>query len=103
MTLKRFFMLALLLGLAACSDPAYDVLLDYEKSLCRADSLVQAGVADSAQTFEMLSGLRREYSRAKELSGGKRVRMRPADKRKQFLCGAFSALMFGLNIWFSSR
>lgn len=85
MTLIRFSLFALLLGLAACSDPAYDVLLDYEKSLCRADSLVQAGVADSTQTAEMLSELHREYSRAKELSDGKRVRMQPADKRKQFL------------------
>ena len=103
MTLIRFSLFALLLGLAACSDPAYDVLLDYEKSLCRADSLVQAGVADSTQTAEMLSELHREYSRAKELSDGKRVRMQPADKRKQFLWGAFSALMFGLNIWLSIR
>ena len=104
MTLIRFSLCILLLwGVSACSNPADEVLLNYEKMLCRADSMAQAGIADSAQTAETLAELRREYSRAKELSDGGRVRIKPVNKLKQFLWGAFSVLMFSLNIWFSIR
>ena len=89
------------LGLTACTAPVNKTMLDYEQSLVRADSLVQAGVTDSAQTARLLSELHREYNRVKELSDGKRVRLMPADKRKQFFWGAFTALMIGLNVWLS--
>ena len=54
-----FFLLFFLLGVTACSAPANPTLLNYEQSLVRADSLVQAGVADSAQTSRLLSELHR--------------------------------------------
>ena len=96
-----FLSFLFLLGLTACTAPVSKTMLDYEQSLVRADSLVQAGVADSAQTARLLSELHREYNRVKELSDGKRVRLMPADKRKQFFWGAFTALMIGLNVWLS--
>ena len=96
-----FLSFLFLLGLTACTAPVSKTMLDYEQSLVRADSLVQAGVADSAQTSRLLSELHREYNRVKELSDGKRVRLMPADKRKQFFWGAFTALMIGLNVWLS--
>ena len=39
----------------------------------------------------------------KEHSGGSLVRIKPADKRKQYLWGAFTALMIGLNVWLSIK
>ena len=96
-----FLSFLFLLGLTACTAPVSKTMLDYEQSLVRADSLVQAGVADSAQTSRLLSELHREYNRVKELSDGKRVRLMPANKRKQFFWGAFTALMIGLNVWLS--
>ena len=96
-----FLSFLFLLGLTACTAPVSKTMLDYEQSLVRADSLVQAGVADSAQTARLLSELHREYNRVKELSDGKRVRLMPVDKRKQFFWGAFTALMIGLNVWLS--
>ena len=96
-----FLSFLFLLGLTACTAPVSKTMLDYEQSLVRADSLVQVGVADSAQTARLLSELHREYNRVKELSDGKRVRLMPADKRKQFFWGAFTALMIGLNVWLS--
>ena len=102
MKIVYFFMLTLLfLVLTACSSPAEKTLLNYEQSLCRADSLVHAGKADSARSAHLISDLHREYDQVKEHSGGKRVRMVPADKRKQFLWGTFTALMIGLNVWLS--
>lgn len=98
-----FLLLTLLLGLAACSNPVDKNLMDYERSLVRADSLVQCGAADSARAVRLISGLHREYNQIKEHSEGKSVRMKPADKRKQFLWGAFSVLMMGLNIWLSIK
>ncbi|WP_294610479.1 hypothetical protein [uncultured Bacteroides sp.] len=98
-----FSSLILLLILTACSSPANPILLNYEQSLVRADSLANAGAADSAHAVRLLADLHREYDRVKELSGGKRVRLMPADKRKQFFLGAFTALMIGLNVWLSIR
>ena len=98
-----FLLLILLLGLTACSKPADRTLMNYEQSLVRADSLVQCGAADSAQTVCLLSDLHREYHQIKELSGGSLVRLKPADRRKQFLWGVFTALMIGLNVWLSIK
>lgn len=44
-----FLLLTFLLGLTACSKSSGKVLMNYEQSLVRADSLVQCGAADSAQ------------------------------------------------------
>ena len=78
-------LLTFLFGLTACSKPADPTLMNYEQSLARADSLVQSGAA------------------VKEHSGGSLVRIKPADKRKQYLWGAFTALMIGLNVWLSIK
>lgn len=78
-----FLLLTFLLGLTACSKSSGKAF--YEQSLVRADSLVQCGAADSAQTVCLLSDLHREYEQVKELSGGSLVRLKPADRRKQFL------------------
>lgn len=99
----RFLFLALLLALTACAAPADKTLLTYEQSLVRADSLVQTGAADSAHAARLLSDLHREYNQVKELSGGKRIRLMPADEQKRFLWGAFTALMIGLNVWLSIK
>ena len=77
--------------------------MNYEQSLVRADSLVQSGATDSARIVRLLSGLHREYNQVKEHSGGSLVRIKPADKRKQYLWGAFTALMIGLNVWLSIK
>lgn len=98
-----FLLLTFLLGLTACSKSSGKVLMNYEQSLVRADSLVQCGAADSAQTVCLLSDLHREYEQVKELSGGSLVRLKPADRRKQFLWGVFTALMIGLNVWLSIK
>lgn len=98
-----FLLLTFLLGLTACSKSSGKALMNYEQSLVRADSLVQCGAADSAQTVCLLSDLYREYEQVKELSGGSLVRLKPADRRKQFLWGVFTALMIGLNVWLSIK
>lgn len=103
MSSLRLPLISLLFLLSACSQPVDKNMLEYERSLIHADSLVAAGAADSTRTARMLSDLHRDYTRAKELSGGKRIRLMPADKRKQFFWGAFSALMIGLNVWLSIR
>jgi transcriptional regulator of met regulon len=97
------FLLTFLFGLTACSKPADPTLMNYEQSLVRADSLVQSGATDSARIVRLLSGLHREYNQVKEHSGGSLVRIKPADKRKQYLWGAFTALMIGLNVWLSIK
>lgn len=91
----------LLFILSACSAPADPTLVNYEHSLCCADSLAQSGAADSTLTVQLLSDLRNEYNQVKEHSDGKRVRLMPADGQKQFLWGTFTALMIGLNVWLS--
>lgn len=96
-------LLTFLFGLTACSKPADPTLMNYEQSLVRADSLVQSGATDSARIVRLLSGLHREYNQVKEHSGGSLVRIKPADKRKQYLWGAFTALMIGLNVWLSIK
>jgi len=98
-----FLLLLLLLGLTACSKSSGKALMNYEQSLVRADSLVQCGAVDSAQTVRLIAGLHREYEQVKELSGGSLVRLKPADRRKQFLWGVFTALMIGLNVWLSIK
>lgn len=98
-----FLLLTFLLGLTACSKSSGKALMNYEQSLVRADSLVQCGAVDSAQTVCLLSDLHREYEQVKELSGGSLVRLKPADRRKQFLWGVFTALMIGLNVWLSIK
>lgn len=97
----KTFLFLLLLGLTACSGPAGKSLLDYEKSLCRADSLAQADTANGAHAARLLSELRREYNEVKELSGGKRVRMMPPNVKKQLLWFALAVLLIGLNVWLS--
>ena len=77
--------------------------MNYEHSLCCADSLAQSGAADSTLTVQLLSDLRNEYNQVKEHSGGSLVRIKPADKRKQYLWGTFTALMIGLNVWLSIK
>lgn len=93
------------LCLTACSGSHSngDVLLHYERSLVQADSLVQEGGVDSVRMARMLSSLHREYEQAKELSGGKKVRLVPVNKWKRWGWLSFSALMMGLNVWFSIR
>ena len=74
-----FLSFLFLLGLTACTAPVSKTMLDYEQSLVRADSLANIGAADSAHAVRLLADLHREYDRIKELSGGKRVRLMPAD------------------------
>lgn len=95
--------LFLLWGITACSAPADKDMLEYEYSLAHADSLVQSGVADSARTVRLLSGLHREYARVKEQSAGKPLRLMPVTGWKHTLWGVFGALMLGLNVWLSIR
>ncbi len=95
--------LFLFLSLSGCTKRPGDVLLHYEQSLVRADSLVQAGAVDSARTAALLSDLRREYSQAKELAGSEPVRMRPVNKWKHYFWSGFFGLAVGLNVWFSIR
>ena len=95
--------LFLLGGITACSAPADKDMLEYEHSLAHADSLVQSGVADSARTARLLSGLHREYARVKEQSAGKPLRLMPVTGWKHTLWGVFGALMLGLNVWLSIR
>ena len=95
--------LFLLWGITACSAPADKDMLEYEHSLAHADSLVQSGVADSARTARLLSGLHREYARVKEQSAGKPLRLMPVTGWKHTLWGVFGALMLGLNVWLSIR
>lgn len=97
------FFLTFLLVLTACTSPADKTLLDYEQSLCHADSLVHAGKTDSVRTAHLISDLHREYDQVKEQSGGKRVRLMPADGRKKFLWETLFGLMLGLNVWLSIR
>lgn len=100
-TTRHLFLLMLLLFLTACSAPAYEGMACYESALSRADSLARSGVADSVQTVRLLSDLHREYVRVKEETGGKRVRLMPANEYKRFGWLAFTGLMVGLNIWLS--
>lgn len=95
--------LFLLWGITACSAPADKDMLEYEHSLTHADSLVRSGVADSARTVRLLSGLHREYARVKEQSAGKPLRLMPVTGWKHTLWGVFGALMLGLNVWLSIR
>ena len=95
------FLLTSFLGLVACSKSAAPTLMNYEQFLVRADSLAQSGVTDSTITVRLLSDLHNEYTQVKEHSGGSLVRIKPADKRKQFMWGTFTALMIGLNVWLS--
>lgn len=101
MKIVSFLFPLLLLVLVSCSSPANKTLLDYEQSLCRADSLANSGTADSILAPRLLADLHREYNQVKELSGGKLVRLMPRDVRKQILWGVFTALMIGLNVWLS--
>lgn len=84
--------LFLLWGITACSAPADKDMLEYEHSLTHADSLVRSGVADSARTVRLLSGLHREYARVKEQSAGKPLRLMPVTGWKHTLWGVFGAL-----------
>lgn len=97
------FLLTSFLGLTACSKSAAPTLMNYEQFLVRADSLAQSGVTDSTITVRLLSDLHNEYTQVKEHSGGSLVRIKPADKRKQFMWGTFTALMIGLNVWLSIK
>lgn len=101
--LNLILLFIFLSGITACSAPADKHMLDYEHSLCRADSLAQCGAVDSAHTTRLLSDLHREYTQVKEQSGGKRIRLMPPDSKVRFLWLAFSTLMIGLNVWFSIR
>ena len=68
-----------------------------------ADSLVQSGIADSACAVRLLSDLHHKYTRVKELSEGKRIRLMPATGWKRLFWGTFGCFMLGLNVWFSIR
>ena len=87
----------------SCSAPADRNILDYEQSLIHADSLVQSGSADSACAVRLLSDLHHKYTRVKELSEGKRIRLMPATGWKRLFWGTFGCFMLGLNVWFSIR
>ena len=99
MKIIHLFLLILLLGLAACSSPADKTLLDYEQSLCRADSLANTGIADSASAVHLLSELHNEYNQVKQQSGGKRVRLMPDDGKTRLAMGLLSLALTGVVIW----
>ena len=100
-TIIRLFFLTLLLGLTACSSPANKTLSDYEQSLCRADSLVRSGTADSARIVHLLSDLHHEYDEVKELSGSRLIRMRPLPLGERVLMLSVCAALFALVAWLS--
>lgn len=85
--------------LSACSAPADPTLVNYEHSLCCADSLAQSGAADSALTVRLLSDLRNEYNHVKEYSDGKRVRLMPSNGREQLLWGALALAQTVVVVW----
>jgi len=95
--------LFLLSVLGACSSPADKNMLDYEHSLSRTDSLLQAGGVDSADMPRLVADLHHQYDHAKQLSGGKRVRLMPAGGLKHSLLWIFSVAMLALNVWLSIR
>lgn len=102
-TIRLFFFSLLILTLTACSRPADPTLLNYEQSLCQADSLACAGIADSATAVQLLSRLHSEYNEVKQHSGGKLVRLMPSDGKKRFLWLTFTGLLIGLNVWLSIK
>lgn len=99
--MKNVIPFLLLFFLIACSSPADKNMLDYEQSLCRADSLARCGIADSARTVRLLSDLHRDYTQVKENSRGKRVRLKAVSGTERFLWGAFSVLMFSISAYVS--
>ena len=99
-TIVRLFSLILLLGLtAACSSPATKALSDYERSLCRADSLVRSGTADSARVVHLLSDLHHEYDAVKELSGTKLIRLTPLPLKERLILISVCLALTVLIIW----
>lgn len=89
----------LLFILSACSAPADPTLVNYEHSLCCADSLAQSGAADSTLTVQLLSDLRNEYNQVKEHADGKRVRLMPSNGREQLLWGLLALAQAVVVIW----
>lgn len=102
-TIRLFFFSLLILTLTACSSPANPTLLNYEQSLCQADSLARTGIADSATAVHLLSRLHSEYNEVKQHSDGKLVRLMPSDGKKRFLWLTFTGLLIGLNVWLSIK
>lgn len=99
-TIIRLFFLILLLGLtASCSNPANKALSDYEQSLCRADSLVRSGTADSARVVHMLSDLHHEYDEVKELSGTKLIRLSPLPLKERLILISVCLALAVLIVW----
>lgn len=101
--IRLFFFSLLILVLASCSRPADPTLLNYEQSLCQADSLARTGIADSATAVQLLSRLHAEYNEVKQHSDGKLVRLMPSDGKKRFFWLTFTGLLIGLNVWLSIK
>lgn len=97
--LKYVFVLALMAGLAGCAKPANEIMLKYEQTLCRADSLAQAGTMDSAQAVGQIAELHRAYNRSKEATRGKRVRVAPSDGKTQLISYSLTFLLILALIW----
>lgn len=97
--LKCVFVLALIAGLSGCAKPANEIMLKYEQTLCRADSLAQAGAMDSAQAVGQIAELHRAYNQSKEATGGKRVRVAPSDGKTQLISYSLSFLLILALIW----
>lgn len=97
--LKCVFVLALIAGLSGCAKPANEIMLKYEQTLCRADSLAQAGAMDSAQAVGQIAELHRAYNQSKEATGGKRVRVAPSNGKTQLISYSLSFLLILALIW----
>ncbi|WP_349677275.1 hypothetical protein [Bacteroides sp. UBA939] len=91
--------LTLLLGLISCSSPADQNMLDYEQFLVRADSLAQTDTTDNALAGRLLSDVRHEYTRIKELTDGKRVRLMPSPGWRWIYVALIVIAQAGITIW----
>lgn len=96
---KHLFVILLTGVLTACAKPADEIMLKYEQTLCRADSLARVGAVDSARAVGLIAGLHQAYEQSKEASGGKRIRVAPSDGRAQFISFSLSFLLLLALIW----
>lgn len=69
--MKHFLPLCCLLSLllpVACTEPADPLVVEYERSLCSADSLLRTGSVDSTQVASLLADLHRRHEHAARAS-----------------------------------